>query len=210
MEKFCDLRGQGGAPGDREAQPSAKARVDFRKYQFVGQRASRTKKPRDFPLLSLIAADPSTDGDRRAKDGPLEDAACCRSGADSAVGVFVNSRNGKEKRRANDQKILGDGFHRAGKAAGVPFGHDHKMFQPPERMGKGQKLENDVLIRCWNSRINGIDHKEIVRMSRKNPLGLPGCTGGIDDRKVVFRTQGTGQMLKCPIVALAVAPAHLL
>ena len=146
MKELRNLLGQRGAAGNRQAQPAAQAGVNLGKDQPPGREISDAQRPGSVPPLAPTPADTLTHPERAAKNGSLKSGASRRSGADAAVGVFVNSRNGEEKRRTNHQEILGNCFHRAGKGAGDPLGDHHKMLQAAEGMGKGQELKINVLI----------------------------------------------------------------
>src|SRR3989338_7501496 len=147
MKKFADLLRQRGAARNRQTQFSSQARLNFGKDQCAGQRMGDAENPGNGQTVSPAPADPAPYRYRPAEKKPLESAASGQSGSNPAVGVLIDSRNGEEQRGTNDQQILGDRFQRAGKAAGIAFRDHHEMLQPPERMGEGQKLERDILLR---------------------------------------------------------------
>src|ERR1051326_4961576 len=99
MKKARDVLGERGAARDREAQPAAERLVDAAEHEAGGEGMREPKRGRQGLFSALTTAPARADRHRPAENCPANGAGGIGPGANSLVGVLVNSRHGDKNRR---------------------------------------------------------------------------------------------------------------
>src|ERR1043165_3270043 len=99
MKKAGDVLGERGAARDREPRAPPERLVDAREAEAGREAMREPKRGRQGLFSALITAPARADRHRPAESCPANGARGIGPGANSLVGVLVNSRHGDKNRR---------------------------------------------------------------------------------------------------------------